>query len=446
MTDQEPTRPAPPPPGQLERKEGELWRVSLLFLALLATALAVSSWETIRTLPRESLRLESLPAGVIILGALFAAYVWQKKREIDQLRGFVRSMQEREQAPPTEGQLERLTDILVRSQQGYRELIDSFEDLVFALSLEGEIRSANRRVAEVFDLPFAGLVGHRLDELIDEPARAGVEKALPRFLERRHWSGTVRVRLKRTGAVRYFECVLHPILRPEGAGEAGQPAGGRVIGVAGIARDVTQMRESETRFSELFETLQEGVYFTTPDGKLLDANPALVQMLGYESKEELLGVNVQELYWNPEERSARLNELDASGLMKTQEITLKRKDGKPVVCLDTSTAIHDPLGRVVRYQGTLLDITRRREMEKRLRIEQEFARRMVECFPDSIVVLDTQGRYTYASPKIQEQLGYSPEELVGQGLGERSDPEDRKEMLRVFEEIVTGKATFATIE
>lgn len=441
-----------------EKSERQLWRVSLLFLALLATGLAANSWETIRTLPTGPLSLEGLPAGVLLLALLFAGYVWHKKREIDQMRGFVRAIQEREQAPPSETQIERLMDIVSRSQRGYRELIDSFDDLVFALSLDGELRAANKRVAEVFDLPFSEIVGRRLDDLVEEPTRAQAVKGLTRFLERRHWSGTVRVRIKRTlrgpsgepsgqaGAVRYLECILHPILQPDAPAAPDGLPGGHLTGIGGIARDVTQLRESETRFSELFETLQEGVYFTTPDGKLLDANPALVRMLGYTSKEELLGVSVNELYWEPADRERHLEEIDRLGTMPSQEITLRRKDGQAVVCLDTSTAIRDSLGRVVRYQGTLLDITQRREMEKRLRSEQEFARRMIECLPDSIVVLDREGRYTHASPRITEQLGYLPEELVGRSLGERSDPEDARELLRAFAELVQGQRPFVTLE
>lgn len=438
--------PATAPAAQWEKKERHLWRVSLLFLALLATGLAVNSWETIRMLPTGPLRLEGLPVGVLLLAFLFAGYVWHKKREIDQMRGFVRALQEREQAPPSETQLERLMDIVTRSQRGYRELIDSFDDLVFALSLDGELRAANKRVAEVFDLPFSEIVGRKLDDLVEEPTRGQAEKGLTRFLERRHWSGTVRVRIKRTGAVRYLECILHPILQPDAPAGPGDLPGGHLTGIGGIARDVTQLRESETRFSELFETLQEGVYFTTPDGKLLDANPALVRMLGYNSKEELFGVSVNELYWDPAERQTHLAEINRLGTIPSQEITLRRKDGQPVVCLDTSTAIRDSLGRVTRYQGTLLDVTQRREMEKRLRTEQEFARRMIECFPDSIVVLDTEGRYTYASPRITEQLGYLPEELVGRPLGERSDPDDARELMRSLGDLVGGRKSSVSLE
>ena len=63
-----------------------------------------------------------------------------------------------------------------------------------------------------------------------------------------------------------------------------------MVGASILGRDVTEQREKEMRFTELFETLQEGVYFSTPEGKLLDANPALVGMLGYIEKGELLAV------------------------------------------------------------------------------------------------------------------------------------------------------------
>lgn len=419
----------------LERKEGELWRVALLFLTLLATGLAVNSWETIRGLPRQGFRLEAIPVGVMVLAVLFSLYVWKKRSEIDELRGFVRAMQERDQAPPSAQQLEQLAEVLARSQQGYRELIDSFNDLVFALSLEGEIRSVNRRFAEIFGVPFPQLVGHPLDEFLEEPSRSALMEGLARFRERPEWSGTVRARWRNTGATRFFECVLHPIMKE-----------GRLAGVGGIARDVTQLRESETRFTELFETLHEGVYFTTPEGELLDANPALVEMLGYRSKNELLGVRVQDLYLNPGDRLPLLGELEEAGEARAREIALRRRDGGRVICLDTSTAIRDAVGRVVRYQGTLLDITRRREVEKRLFEEQEFARRVVECFPDSIVVLNPEGRYTYLSPRIQEQVGYAPQELVGRALDEHTHAEDRPRVWQLFQDLMAGRISYASVE
>ncbi len=423
---------------QLERREAALRHSALLLLVLLAAALALTSWQQIRELP---LRLEALPIGLVVLVVLFGAYVWSKSREISELRGLVRGIEQRA-AAPSEKQLDRLFALVANSQQGYRDLIDTFGDLLFALSLEGEIRAANRSFAELLGHPFNEFIGHRLDEFLDDPPgalRAAAEKALPRFLERRQWAGVIRVRLKEgppdgsgQGVVCFLDCVLYAMIK-----------GDRVVGLSGIARDVTQQRESEARFTE---TLQEGVYFTTPDGRVLDANPALVRMLGYDSKEELLGVHVDELYLDASQRALELHELERQGTVQGREVVLRRKNGNPAICLDTCTAIRDPLGRIIRYQGTFLDITQRREMEKRLHQEQEFARRLVDSFPDLIVVLDNMGRYTWVSPRIKEVLGYAPEELIGDALGERANPEDRPTLLGLYRELIAGKRTYASVE
>lgn len=420
--------------SQLEEKEGALWRLTLLVVVLLATATSVAFWENLSALGERLPGGRAIAGGIGLLMLLFAAYVWHKKREISELRGFIRGLQTRNEAMPTEQQLERLLDVVGRSQQGYRDLIDSFDDPVFTFSLTGEVLAANRSLATILERPFSQIIGGRLDEFIDEPARAVAEKALPRFLEKRHWQGVVRVRLK-NGAVRYVDFVLQAIVK-EGA----------VTGVSCLARDVTQQRESEQRFKELFETLQEGVYFTTPEGKLLDANPTLVRMLGYESQEELLAKNAEDLYIEPADRTALMEEMNRHGTVRNREILLRKKDGTTLVCLDTSSAIRDSAGKVVRYQGALVDVTERRQMEKRLHQEQEFARRLVDSFPDLIVVLDREARYTFVSPNITSLLGFKPEELIGRMVGERSHPDDQAAMRELTDGVMSGRETLGTLE
>src|SRR5207237_6986172 len=109
-----------------------------------------------------------------------------------------------------------------------------------------------------------------------------------RFREKRHWTGTVKLRLKNSTRSLYFDCVLNGIIK-----------GDEVVGASVLARDVTEQREKELRFTELFETLQEGVYFSTPEGQLLDANPALMSMLGYTEKSALLTAEPAELTFDP---------------------------------------------------------------------------------------------------------------------------------------------------
>jgi len=99
-----------------------------------------------------------------------------------------------------------------------------------------------------------------------------------RFLEKRHWAGTVRVRFKKIRVRFNFDCALNAIIKSD-----------EVVGVSALGRNVTEQHEKELRFTELFETLAGRRLFQHAGGRLLDANPALVSILGYadESKKYL---------------------------------------------------------------------------------------------------------------------------------------------------------------
>jgi PAS domain S-box-containing protein len=417
---------------RLEHEEKKLWRLVLLFLGFIAVALAAATWDNLRSLPE---RLEAVPLGAVVLVALFAAYAYHKKREIAELRGMVRGFQAGASRPPTDAQIEKLTGVIAQSQRGYRDLIDSFDDIIFSLELDGTVRAANTAFARLLDVPFVEVVGHRLEEFLEEPRAAEVEKNLSRFLETRYWAGLVPVRFRKTGALRYFDCALHAILRD-----------GQVVGISALARDVTEQHERETRFTGLFESLQEGAYFTTPEGQILDANAALVRMLGYSSREELLSRNAAELHWDPAEREQGIRAIEEHGVVREREIRLRRKDGKQIICLDSARAVWDAGGRRVRYQGTLVDITVRREIEHRLYQEQEFRHRLIDSFPDLIIVLDPQGRITYVSPRLRELLGYEPESLIGTHVSDPAAHSYTPEFEKLFQNLMAGKEPCASAE
>src|SRR5246500_3383601 len=217
-----------------------------------------------------------------------------------------------------------------------------------------------------------------------------------------------------------------------------------MVGASALARDVTEEREKERRFTELFETLQEGVYFSTPEGKLLDANAALVHILGYQTKEELLAIAPEQLSLNGGEGPVLGRGSNDQGGVRTREIVLRRKDGTPAVCLDSSRAVWDGSGTIVRYQGTLVDVTEKRNMERAIGHQEEFRRRLLESFPDLILVIDVDERYTFVSSRVRDLLGYRPEELVGKKIGDLQN--HSPELLAVYRDVVTGKQLFAAAE
>src|SRR6266478_1005827 len=420
---------------QFEKRQRELWRWTMLVLFLLAVAYAWTSKDAVHSFAHG---LESLPIWMVILGVLFAAYMWNKTREISELRGLMHGLEQRDAEPPSDKQLDQLFEIISRSQQGYRDLIDSFDDVLLAISLDGQIRAVNRSFSDLVDTPFQQIIGRPLTDFVQESNGDGeklVERAMPRFMERRQWEGVVQVRLKSQSSIFYFDCVAHAMMR-----------GDKVQGITVLARDVTALRKNEVRFTELFESLQEGIYITTPDGAILDVNPALVSMLGYNSKEDVLKRQVQEIFVDRTERKTIKEQVERQPLIQGQEITLIRKDGTSIVCLNTAAAVRDNGGRVVRYQGALMDITERREMERRLHQQQEFARRLVDNFPDLILVLDAASHYTFVSPRCKDVLGYEVEETQKMEFASCTHPEDLPAVLSLYKDIIAGKQIFASLE
>jgi len=426
--EKQPTRPAGTPTS-LEQEEAWLWRIALFFVVLLATGLAAESWERLQSLPYH---LGLLSIGLLCVAIAFAGFAYGRRKRVTELQTLVRGIQERATAP-TDEQLDQLGELIARSQRSFKDLIDSFDDIAFATSLEGKIKTVNRRVTELLGIPYAEVVGHRIDEFLDEPKREDVDRGLTRFLEKRRWSGLVSVRLKSNARTLYFDCALNAIVKDD-----------EIVGVSALARDVTEEREKERRFTELFETLQEGVYISTPDGKLLDGNVALVYVLGFDSKEELLAINPRALNSDPNQNPVLGRSADDQGGVRTREITLRRKNGTLGVFLDTSRAVWDAGGKIVRYQGTLVDVTERREMEKTLRRQEEFQRYLLESFPDLILVIDLNGRYSFVSSRIHDLRGYKPEDLLGKRVEEEQD--HSPQLLGLYRDLITGRKMFGSCD
>jgi len=429
MSDEGSTNRPDPATNGPNHEESRLWRWALSLIVLLAAAVAVLSWEQLKDQPY---RLWTIPAGLFVLSVLIAGYAFGRKREVSQLRQTLKGLQDRAAPTPSEEQLDQLGQMIARSQRNFKELIDSLDDVALAISLDGTLRTVNRRVTEVFGIPYSQLVGHKLEEFLAAPLHAEGAGTLARFVDRRHWNGVVQVQMKNQARPQYYDCVVNAILK-----------GDEVTGASVLARDVTGHRDKERRFTQLFESLQEGVYISTPEGKLLDVNPALVAMLGYSSKDELFnlppeGLNVD---GDPEPVLGRTG--SHSGRTRTREVRLKRKDGSIAVCADTSTGVMDA-GRIVRYQGTLVDVTEKQATERQRRRQEEFRRHLLESFPDLILVLDLNEQYTFVSARIRDLLGYGPEQLLGKKIDESRD--NSQELATLYRSVASGKHARASCE
>jgi PAS domain S-box-containing protein len=418
------------PPQNLEREESQLWRWILLFMVLLAAGFAALAWERLETLPYH---LGPLALGVLVLSVLLAVYAYGRRQQVVQLKLLLQDLQQHVGVAPSEEQLDQLNEVIARSQRSFKELIDSFEDAACAVSLDGTLRTVNKSVSELVGLPYTAIVGQKFFDLLEEPTRESVEAGLSRFLEKRHWTGTVRIRFKNNSRPLFFDCVLNAIVK-----------GGEVVGASVLGRDVTGQHEKELRFTELFETLQEGAYFSTPEGRLLDANPALVTILGYATKEELLAVEPSELNVDRAEPPVLGRALDDRGGVRAREIMLRKKDGSAAIFLESSRAVWDASGKLIRYQGTLVDVTERRKLERQLLQQEEFRRHLLESFPDLILVVDLQEHYTFVSSRVRDLLGYQSEDLLDRRISETAD--HSPELAALYHDVISSNRSFGATE
>ena len=140
------------------------------------------------------------------------------------------------------------------------------------------------------------------------------------------------------------------------------------------------LRESEEKYKTLTNHVSVGVYRNTPGskGKFIEVNPALVRMFGYGSREELLEVDVADLYQNPEERQEFSEKLSRVGVVRDDELHLRKKEGTPIIGSVSAVAVKDEDGQVIHFDGVVEDVTERRRAEEALKEERLSLAQQVE--------------------------------------------------------------------
>ncbi|MGA8270059.1 MAG: PAS domain S-box protein [Candidatus Sulfotelmatobacter sp.] len=155
----------------------------------------------------------------------------------------------------------------------------------------------------------------------------------------------------------------------------------KVKGILGFLPDVTEkkrsemaLRRAEEKYRTIFENTAEGIFQTTPAGRYLSANPALAHMLGFHSPEELINTRkdiCSEEYVKPEMRVEFAKVLDERGVVQNFEYEAYRKDGRIIWVSENARAVRDSAGHILYFEGTVEDITDRRELEQQLRQMQK---------------------------------------------------------------------------
>ena len=188
-----------------------------------------------------------------------------------------------------------------------------------------------------------------------------------------------------------------------------------------IYRDITARKQQEQKlhasqedFKNLFEHMVTGVFISSKEGKFLNANQALLDMLGYESIEEFLNIDLpQDLYVRPEDRGTFKEMMERDGRVIDYEVEFKRKDGSTIPIQLTGHARYDQQGNIIGYEGLNVNLTQRKLMEKELREAYDFMNKIVQSSPDSITATDMKGNILIWNQAAEETLGYRAGEVIG---------------------------------
>ncbi|OLD60867.1 MAG: hypothetical protein AUI53_08080 [Acidobacteria bacterium 13_1_40CM_2_60_7] len=313
---------------------------------------------------------------------------------------------------------------LERSKRQWVEDIDAISDYIVVHDRRCRIVRTNRSLASVLGAPPVALVGEpmsRLRQLIEGrgelpcPICHNPERTREEYM----LSTPERVYLISTS-------------RTLGA-EADD------IRTIHVLKDITDRREAERRYRDLFDSIQEGLFFATPDGRFLDVNDAMVRMLGYGSREELLRADVSaHLYPNPASRERVLQALVARGVLRNYEETLRRKDGSLLHTLQNVTAVRDAKGQIAQIRGLMLDVTEQKNFQAQLQRERDFNQKILNTTQSMILVLDTAGLIAYANPRCYE-TGYRKDEMIGHPLVDWVEPTHRPEFEAALETTAHGQ-------
>ncbi|MCI0712094.1 MAG: PAS domain S-box protein [Chloroflexi bacterium] len=203
------------------------------------------------------------------------------------------------------------------------------------------------------------------------------------------------------------------------------------------------LRESEERYHSLFQNIPIGLYRTALDGTILDANPALVQMLGFPNLEALQQVDVAELYADAEGRDHWLAFMAQKGVVRDFEVLLNRYDGRTIWCQINTLAVAASTGQARYFEGSVQDITERKRAEDDLKERQHQLALIYETVGDVIyqLELENDGRYRFISvnPTFLAVTGLHYDQVVGKRVDEVIRQPSLTQVLERYSEAIREK-------
>ncbi len=313
------------------------------------------------------------------------------------------------------------------------ELLQVIDDGIYEVDLKGNFTYLNEPMSQLLGYPKEVLMGMNERQYLVPESLNKIYQIYNQVLQSGHPIKRSEFEILRGDGRRGFVEVSIS-LRRDGSGTP--------IGFRGIVRDITDrkqveqaLEESEREYRSLFNESKEPLFITTTDGRFVDLNEAMVELFGYESKEELMKTKVIETYYHPEDRK-RFQELMArENYVKDLEIELKKKDGSKIYGLLTVNTRKNRKGEIIGYKGTIKDITERKLTEEALRQSEEKYRSILESIEEGYYETDLSGNFTFVNESMCRIHGYTKEEMLRMNDRQFLDRENARKVFEAFHNV-----------
>lgn len=326
---------------------------------------------------------------------------------------------------------------LIESEMSYRGLFDSVAEAIYIHDTDGTFLDVNEGAVNMYGYPKEFFIGKTPDAISAEGKNDfdEVNKSIIKALngEPQHivfWgkrcNGEIFPKEVRLNKGLYF---------------------GKNVLIA-MANDITSrrlaeegMRKSEEKYRTLTDHLPVGIYRSSVEGTILYANPALVNLLGYDNAEELLRIPVASIFSNPADRQLQLKKVIDNEFEFSSEIKFLTKSGYEIWVHDHTRAITDDSGNIIYFDGIIENITERKLAEEALKQSEERFRNLAENIPGTIYLCFNDKKFTmlYLNDEIENLTGYRKEEFLDQNISysELCHPDDRP---MIYQDINTALA------
>jgi PAS domain S-box-containing protein len=319
----------------------------------------------------------------------------------------------------------RLFSRMEQANRHWVEIFDSISDFIVVHDQQHRVLRVNRALADFIGVRPPELIGISMSALLAIASemsprgcpfcRTGAhdrDEFIQPFLERSYLVSTSRI----------------------------HSSEGESLQTVHVLKDITDRREAERRYRELFDNIQEGLFFTSPEGRFIEVNDALVRMLGYERREELLQADIPAQIYFTQERRRELSQLmEQEGMVRNHHATLRRRDGSPIHVLINAFAVRDAEGRTSQFRGLMLDITDLKNFQSELQRERDFSSKILNNTQSLILVADTAGLISYGNRRWYEAGGYLQAQLLGHPLADLIAPSRRQALHEALHATLAGQ-------